>query len=171
MRRDLLAHIESFLRGSGFEVTDATSPFIYVAQNSSVLVFVIEAEPDINQTVRNVTTLLASPFRSKQFGPKTMEMYCIFVVEETTPISLIERWERDLKFCRKIFVTNRQQIEARLCFLQPLGDSIKGSLDIDSMFWSQMSTELLPTEVALLKSVGSRIRTIDELLGLFSNKK
>src|SRR5258708_26042368 len=55
---------------------------------------------------------LASPFRSKQFGPKTMEMYCIFVVDEKTPISTIERWEQDLKFCRKVFVTNTRQIDA-----------------------------------------------------------
>jgi hypothetical protein len=171
MRHELLAQIESFLLRSGFDVTDATPPFTYVGQNPSVLVFVVEAESEIDKTVRNVTTLLASPFRSKQFGPKTMEMYCIFVVEETTPISVIEKWEQDLKFCRKIFVTNSQQVEARLCLLQPLNDSVTGSLDIDSMFWSQMSTELAVNEVALLKSLGSSFKTTDELLGLLSEKK
>jgi len=169
--RELLTQIETFLRNSAFEVTDASTPFAFVAQNTSLLLFVAEVKTDLDQTVRNVTTLLASPFRSKQFGPKTMEMYCIFVVDEKTPISTIERWEQDLKFCRKVFVTNTRQIDARLSFLQPLNDSLTGSFDIGSMFWSQMETQLKPNEVELIKSLGNTVKTTDELLGLLTKKQ
>jgi len=171
MTAELLKQVEMFLRSWGFDITDATTPFAFVAQNTSILVFVVEVKTDLDQTVTNATTLLASPFRSKQFGPKTMEMYCIFVVEASTPISTIERWEQDLKFCRKIFVTNGRQLDARLSFLQPLNDSLTGSLDINSMFWSQMDTQLKPNEVELMKSLGNTVKTTDELLGLFTRKK
>jgi hypothetical protein len=171
MTPELLKQVETFLRSWGFDVTDATAPFAFVAQNTSILVFVVEVKTDLDQTVTNATTLLASPFRSKQFGPKTMEMYCVFVVEEGTPISTIERWEQDLKFCRKIFVTNSRQLDARLSFLQPLNNSLTGSFDIGSMFWSQMETQLKLNEVELIKSLGSTVKTTDELLGLLSKKK
>jgi hypothetical protein len=171
MMVELLKQIETFLRSSGFDVTDASPPITYVAQNTSLLVFVVEARPDIDQTVRSVTTLLASPFRSKRFGPKTMEMYCIFVADEATPVAVIERWEQDIKFCRKVFVTGSHHIPSRLCFLQPLSDTLTDSLDIDSMFWSQMDAQLSPDAVRLLKSLGSSLKTTDELLEMLANKK
>jgi hypothetical protein len=167
----LLTQIETFLRDSGFDVTDASTPFALVAQNTSILVFVVEVKTDLDQTVRNIAALLSPPFRNKQFGPKTMEMYCIFVVDEKTPISAIERWEQDLKFCRKVFVTNSRQIDARLSFLQPLNDSLTGSFDIGSMFWSQMETKLKPNEIELIKSLGNTVKTTDELLGLLIKKQ
>jgi hypothetical protein len=171
MTGELLTQIETFLRSSGFDVSDATAPFAFVAQNTSILVFVVEANTDLDQTVTIVTTILASPFRSKQFGPKSMEMYCIFAADEATPISSIERWEQNLKFCRKVFVTNSHQIDIRLSFLQPLNESLTGSLDVDSMFWSQMDPELTANEVELLKSLGSSVKTTDELLERLANTK
>jgi hypothetical protein len=171
MTNELLQQIETFLRSSGFDVTDGSPPFAYVAQNTSVLVFVIEATPDIEQTVRKVTTLLASPFRSKRFGPKTMEMYCIFVADEATPVSAMERWEQDLKFFRKVVVTANHHIPSRLSFLQPLSETLTASLDIDSMFWSQMDAQLNADGVRLLRSLGSSLKTTDELLDMLANKK
>jgi hypothetical protein len=168
---ELPIQIGAFLRNSGFDVTEANAPFSLVAQNTSVLVFIIVVQDDLGEAVRTVTTLLSAPFHTKKFGPKTMEMYCIFAVDENTPISAIERWEQDLKFCRKIFVTHPRQLEARLSFLRQLGSGLIGSFDISALFWSQMEKRLDLAETELMKSFDTSVRTAEELLSSLSRRK
>jgi hypothetical protein len=156
---EISSKISSFLTEAGFEVFTGSGPFTLVAQNPSTLVFVAETGHDLEGGIRSVLNSLAGPFRGKKFGPKTMEMYCIFVSDQSVPVSLIEQCEQDLRVCRKVVVTGPDQIWTQISFLRPLGDVLAASPNVNELFWAETARHLNGQEITFLK------KAIDESLG------
>jgi hypothetical protein len=166
MISDLAGTVQTFLEASGFDVKEGGERFAFVAQNPTVLIFVVQVEKEFDRAVRAVTNLLAPPFRSKKFGPKTMEMYCVFVSNEQIPLSRIEQCEQDLKVCRKVVLTNIGQVETRLSFLRPLEEVLPGPLDLSDLFWAATGKYLNTDEIAFLRTAEEVSIPAEELLRL-----
>jgi hypothetical protein len=150
---DVLSEVRRYLIKAEYEIGEAPKPFAFVAQNASVLVFVAPVEPDIQTTRGNVLGLLSGPFRSKRFGPKTMEMYCVFVSENPISLPEVERCEQDMKVCRKVVVTSAGVIDARLSFLCPLDDTMTAPLDASGLYWAELRKRLSDAEIQFLRQV------------------
>jgi len=88
------------------------------------------------------------------------------VSDEKIPLSKIEQCEQDLKVCRKIVLTNIQQIETRLSFLRPLEDVLPGPLDLSQLFWVETGKYLNTDEVAFLRKAKEASIRPEELLRL-----
>jgi hypothetical protein len=158
--------VKGFLTDAGFEVYQSPGPFAFVAQNLSVLVFVVEAGPDLQAKIRSTVNLLAGPFRSKMFGPKTMEMYCIFISETNVSTPTIEQTEQDIQVCRKIVVADEKRMVARLSFLKPLEDFLANPPDMGKLFWEEMAKYLTVKEITFVRKVEEQSTSTEELIGL-----
>lgn len=154
MTKDLLIAVTRFLADAQFEVLESSQgPFALIAQNESALVFVVEVTTDLSSSVRSTLSVLSSPFRSKSFGPKTMEMYAVLLCPEGTLADEIARCERDIRICRKLPVISVQDVYERLFFLKPIGDVDAGAADPDALFWREISHTVKPQELELLKTL------------------
>jgi hypothetical protein len=148
---DLLAVVNRFLRGAQFEVRELSEgPFASIAQNENTLIFVVEVSSDLRSAVQATLSVLSNPFRSKSFGPKTMEMYAVC--------------ERDIRVCRKLPIASTQDVHDRLLFLQPIEEVATGTVDSDELFWSELSRIVKPREIELLKALKSRPVTAEEII-------
>lgn len=145
--------VKKYLSGAGFEMALARGPFAYVAQNSVSLVFITPCGSDIESDFRRVLNALSGPFHTKRFGPKTMEMYCVFLSEEPLPLSVIQRCEQDIRICRKIVVTSVGEIDEKLSFMRPLDESTIETADAGTVFWSNLEGWLRPHEVEFLRKI------------------
>jgi hypothetical protein len=162
---DLLAVVNRFLRGAQFEVRELSEgPFASIAQNENTLIFVVEVSSDLRSAVQATLSVLSNPFRSKSFGPKTMEMYAVFVCPEGVPEDEIEICERDIRVCRKLPIASTQDVHDRLLFLQPIEEVATGTVDSDELFWSELSRIVKPREIELLKALKSRPVTAEEII-------
>jgi len=151
---DLVRHVRTFLLDSGFEIGGERGQFELVGQNSSVIVFLIDAGMDLETARRRVLNVLTRPFQTKRFGPKSMEMYCVFVADAGVSLALVEKCEQDIRVCRKIVVTGPGEMETRLSFLRPLVAVMEGSHDVSSLFWTELRQRLTEAQVEFLKEVG-----------------
>jgi len=151
---DLTSEIKQFLVDSGFEIGAEKGGFSFVAQNSIMIVFVVPVRGSLRGTVREVLDVLAKPFLSKRFGPKTMDMFCIFVTDKHIGLDEIEACEQDIRVCRKVVVQKADELRSRLSFLRPLADVVAESYkDVGSLFWRQLERYLKTDEVALLRKL------------------
>jgi hypothetical protein len=155
-----------FLGEEGFEILDLGTAFSFVAQDHSVLVFVAEADSDLNAAAMRALNALSLPFRVKRFGPKTMEMYCVLVADQAFPLPEIEKWEQDIRVCRKIVVTGDASVTERLSFLRPVLEAVKNVTDIDELFWAELRKYLSEEETLFLRALGDRPLQPDEALNL-----
>ena len=151
----ILDEVRDCLRFGGFEIASAPGPFEFFAQNTDVLVFVIVADidKDLQTTIQKVLNALSGPFRSKRFGPKTMEMYCVLVSQAAAPLTSIERIEQDIRICRKIVITSRDDVKSQLSFLCPLDETLAAVPEARQVYWAEIEKRLNSKEVAFLKAV------------------
>jgi hypothetical protein len=160
----LTSAVSRYLFESGFEIiTSNESPFSLMAQNESVLVFVVNASSDLSSAVERTLSSLVRPFRNKSFGPKTLEMYTLFLLDEVLPITQLEKYEKDVRVCRKIVLTGLDEIDTRLAFLRPLEPTIVQAADLDELFWSRLQDRVTLTQFDVLRSLDTSELTLEEL--------
>jgi hypothetical protein len=160
----LVESVEALLSEADFAVMRQTEgPFAVVAQNNEVIVFVVDVVDDLAARVRSIVSTLAKPFRSKGFGPKTMEMYCVFVANTPVNLEEIERYERDIRVCRKIVVTGEDDIASRLSFLRPLEEFVASPPSVATMFWVEVAKLLTPQEVEILRELAARKINLEDI--------
>jgi hypothetical protein len=148
--------VTKLLSESGYEIAAAdAAPIAQVAQNESVLIFMVDGQPDLSLSVEKTVAMLVKPFRSKSFGPKTLEMYAIFICDGDVSRSLVEKYEQDVRICRKIVLTSSDDYEARLAFLKPLRTAEVELLDVGQLFWSRLRDDLTPREASLLEDLNT----------------
>ena len=105
----------------------------------------------------------------KVFGPKTLEMYAVFLASSDVALDDVERYEQDTRICRKIVVREIQEIETRLSLLRPIDPTAPLGPDIESVFWSELNSKLHPNEVKLLRNITGRSYTVEELIDLLKD--
>jgi hypothetical protein len=161
----LLEAVTKFLESADFEVTRGHQPPVLIlAQNESLIVFVLDASGDLQSTIDTTLGLLIKPFRTKAFGPKTLEMYAVFLCDTAVPTSEIEQYEQNTMVCRKIVLTSVDEIPTRLSFLKPLEAEVSSTPDIEQMFWAELGNSLSPKEMELLVRLKDRTIALDEVI-------
>jgi hypothetical protein len=161
----LLDAVTDFLEKAGFEVTKGhQAPVLVLAQNESLIVFILDASGDVRSAVDRTLGFLIKPFRVKAFGPKTLEMYAVFLCDSTVSISEVEQYEQNTMVCRKIFLTSAKEVATRLSFLKPLEAEVTLTPDIEQMFWAELSISLSAEEMELLGRLKQRKPTLDDVI-------
>jgi hypothetical protein len=169
--KEFISAVAAFLSNADFEVTAARQPpIVLVAQNQSVIVFVIDASGDIPSVVDVTIGFLIRPFRAKTFGPKTLEMYAVFLCDRTAAASDVERYEQNTMVCRKIFLMGSQEIDSRLSFLKPLEAGVAGILEIEQKFWTELNQSLSAAQTRLLSSLAKRDMSLKDFANEFGEK-
>jgi len=164
----LVDPIRKALTESGYSILSEVGPFALVAQNESLLVFVAETATSLPVTVTNVHKILSSPFKTRKFGPKTLEMYCVLVAPTTIGTGDIERCEQDIRVCRKVVITKEDDIEGRLSFLRPLEDVLTKLTDIEGLFWAQIRAYLAEDKAEFLDALYKEPFSTERALTLLS---
>lgn len=168
----ILESVQAFLSNAGFEVTKLeAAPFALVGQNDHVIVFGVDVGDDLSSSARLTVSYLSRPFRSKSFGPKTMEMYVVFASTGAVALEESERVERDTRVCRKIVLTSETDLEARLSFLRPLDEFLERMLDPEAMFWQYLAERLDHQGIAFLRDLVVTRLTIDDIKDRMSKKR
>jgi hypothetical protein len=161
---DLIAYVEKFLINAGLTVAHArVQPFALIAQNQNIMVFVAPVpDGDLDSAVASVMTHLTGPFRAKSFGPKTMEMYAIFVASRPIALESIKQCEHNTQVCRKIVVTSQEEIDSALFFLKPLAELTSLPLGIEKEFWDELAKHLDVRQIRFLRELGRRPLEVHE---------
>lgn len=162
---NLVAAVREFLSGAQFEISAREKhPFVFIAQNRSTIVFGVEVIDDLESVLDVTLTRLASPFRNKSFGPKTMEMYVVFI--SGVPISLpgINKCERDTRICRKLVITPETDVPSRLSFLAPLDDIVTLAPDVERMFWVELEKHLNGSDVESIRRLREGVSAEEEII-------
>jgi hypothetical protein len=165
-----LEAVRQFLTGAGFDIRDVPGPFDFVAQNDSILVFVITVETDLDSSWNDVLTSLSGPFISKRFGPKTLEMYCVFVSRIPHTLQEIERCEQNIKVCRKVVISESDAIGGSLAFLSPLDEVMTTRQDTATEYWEELANLLNENEMSFLRKIDDQSATSETVLELVRKK-
>jgi hypothetical protein len=163
MINETLNVLQKFLQDSDFILAEPGGPFVLVAQNVYTLVFATDASEDLTEKTNLVVRMLSIPFRGKQFGPKSMEMYCVFITDRELPIPTIEKCEQDLRVCRKIVLSAQDNIWNRLAFLRPLNDVLARPSEPNERFWVLAQESVTANELEFLRSVEDAETSLSKL--------
>jgi len=148
---NLLDATRSFLIGLGMEAIQRDSGlFRLVAQNDTLIVLACELGDGLEKTGSAVMTALAPAFRNKKFGPKSMELYVLFLSANSITLSEIEKIEQDARVCRKVVITSVDELDARLSFLKPLSDDFADLMSVERSFWQALEKTLSTAELDLV---------------------
>jgi hypothetical protein len=162
---DLKEAVMQLLQAAGYEISsESGQDFAFIAQNQSALIFGVEVKGDLEPAVRASVANLMHAFQSKIFGPKTMEMYVIYLCRGKIGANEIEQCERDVRVCRKIVLTDDSDVVHRLSFLLPLEASVNSPVDPEQVFWKAVIEHVNPEEGRLLRSLRDRAAGERELL-------
>ena len=162
---ELSQTVTQLLAGAGYEVeTEPQQDFCFIAQNKNMLIFGVEVKNDLESAVRRSVANLMYAFQSKSFGPKTMEMYVIYMCPGRVAGTHIEHYERDVRVCRKIVLGDDSDVPHRLSFLLPLEASVNVPLDPEEIFWRAISEQVSLAEGNVLRSMKERPVTGSELV-------
>jgi hypothetical protein len=161
---DLPERVIQFLGESGFDTIRSTGPFLAISQNATMLIFVADAGKSLQGAVNNVAAVLAQPFCSKRFGPKTMEMYCILLANEKVPLTEVERSEQDIRICRKVVIRTADEIATRLSFLRPIAETLSETSDVREVFRRELNERLSSAEVRFIDALAQTRIPPEQLL-------
>jgi hypothetical protein len=163
----LVEEIKRFLESADFETRSLDQPpVILTAQNQDLIVFVAEANGNLSSAVQSTLNRLVKPFTAKTFGPKTIELYAVFVCTPEVSIAEIEKCEQNTTVCRKIVLRDADDIESRLSFLKPL-DVLFTTPEVDQLFWSKLSTDLSENDLRLLNELKEHDVSFEDFLEHF----
>jgi hypothetical protein len=164
----LTEEIKRFLESAGFEATALDQPpIVLTAQNEDLIVFVVDASAGLASAVESTLNRLIKPFTAKTFGPKTVELYAVFLCAHGVPLADIEQIEQNTMVCRKIVVSDADEIESRLSFLKPLDVAFTSSPEIDHLFWSKLAAALSPDDLGLVEALRNRDLSLKDFLERF----
>jgi len=151
---DMLTVVTDFLRRAQFELSELSQgAFVFVAQNPYTLIFGVQVKSDLIMATHDVILRLTGPFRANIFGPRTMEMYALFLCPESTTAEQIMECERDTRVCRKIAISRVEDVEPRLLFLRPVETVEVTTIEPDELFWNELSHLLSAQELDFLGAV------------------
>jgi hypothetical protein len=166
----VIEDIRKFLEDARYEWATLTQgPIKAVAQNESIILFIVDAVHGIEAAVDQTLNLLIRPFKSKSFGPKSSEMYAVFIAEPNLSATEIERYEQDVRICRKIIIIDSADIDQRLTFLTPLDNSVAKTSNVEGLFWSDLGSQLTESETAFLQDLNDHDLKVDDVQQRFSD--
>ncbi len=169
---ELLKQLIPFLSDLKLEIVMGDGkPFGLLGQNEDLIVFVATAGDDIAKCVSDSVNALIGPFRIKSFGAKTLEIYAIFLADPQTPLEIIEKYEQDIRVCRKIILRDAAEFSSRLSFLSPLRDDGPGGPNLDELLWTTLAEKLSSREIDLLRELRDRDMSLDDFLTWMGNRK